>query len=273
MSSIANSPVLRPSTPTTPPPVDHIIASSIDEYDLQAINTATDWSAAGSDPIQESHDDTNNDTQTENDNDYWTLAKIIGINKHSVTLVQSGSGILIKARPQSFAETRPDGSRTFVNISHLGLNKGDFLECCVSSVSWDGWDSDKGGKDIKGWVQECLPQSDLIVSNGKIADTPRADELQQHLLRTTVVATGPHFSILRSSARGADGRSSDGCAIFCDSTLIAHDIVKGASIDATVIPFSKTNKNGKSTEFYAVHTENYTPPHTISSSRRKNRVL
>jgi hypothetical protein len=264
MSSIANSPVLRPSTPTTPPPVDPIIASSIDVYDMQAINTATtDWSAAGSDPIQESHDDTNNDTQTENDNDYWTLAKIIGINKHSVTLVQSGSGILIKARPQSFAETRPDGSRTFVNISHLGLNKGDFLECCVSSVSWDGWDSDKGGKDIKGWVQECLPQSDLIVSNGKIADTPRADELST-TLNTTVVATGPRFSILRTN---------DGLSVFCDSTIIAHDIVKGSSIDATVIPFTKTNKNGKSTEFYAVHTNNYIPPHTISSSRRINRVL
>ena len=263
MSSPTNSPVLRPSTPTTPPPVDHIIASSIDEYDLQAINTATDWAAAGSDPIQESHDDTNNDTQTENDMDYWTLAKIIGINKHSVTLVQSGSGILIKARPQSFAETRPDGSRTFVNISHLGLNKGDFIECCVSSVSWDGWDSDKGGKDIKGWVQECLPQSDLIVSNGKIADTPRADELSTSL-HTTIVATGPHFSILRTD----DGRS-----VFCDSTLLAHDIVKGSSIDATVIPFTKTNKNGKSTDFYAIHTNNYTPPHTISSSRRKNRVI
>ena len=263
MSSPANSPVLRPSTPTTPPPVDPVIASSIDEYDLQAINTATDWTAAGSDPIQESHDDDNIDTQTKNDMDYWTLAKIIGINKHSVTLVQSGSGILIKARPQSFAETRPDGSRTFVNISHLGLNKGDFIECCVSSVSWDGWDSDKGGKDIKGWVQECLPQSDLIVSNGKIADTPRADELSTSL-HTTIVATGPHFSILRTD---------DGLSVFCDSTLLAHDIVKGSSIDATVIPFTKTNKNGKSTDFYAIHTNNYTPPHTISSSRRNNRVL
>ena len=256
MSSPTNSMAPRPSTPTTPAPVDPVVAASLDEYDLQAINTAnTDWAAAGSNSLDES--------DTKADNDHWTLAKIIGINKHSVTLVQSGSGILIKARPQSFAETRPDGSRTFVNISHLGLNKGDFIECCVSSVSWDGWDSDKGGKDIKGWVQECLPQSDLIVSNGKIADTPRADELST-TLNTTIVATGPHFSILRTD----DGRS-----VFCDSTLLAHDIVKGSSIDAIVIPFTKTNKNGKSTEFYAVHTETYTPPHTISSSRRMNRVL
>ena len=265
MSFTTNSSVSRPTTPTSKPPSVPIIAASIDEYDIQAINTATDWTAEGAAPLEESHTDTDTVAaeDTESDKDYWTLAKIIGINKHSVTLVQSGSGILIKARPQSFAETRPDGSRTFVNISHLGLNKGDFIECCVSSVSWDGWDSDKGGKDIKGWVQECLPQSDLIVSNGSIADTPRADELSTSL-HTTVVATGPHFSILRSG---------DGLSVFCDSTLLAQDIVKGASIDATVIPFTKTNKNGKSTDFYAVNTNNYTAPHTISSSRRNNRVL
>ena len=268
MSSPANSPVLRPSTPTTPAPVDRTVAASIDEYDLQAINT--DWTAAGADSDTdttvgqtESKTESETKTETESDNDYWTLAKIIGINKHSITLVQSGSGILIKARPQSFAESRPDGSRTFVNLSRLGLNKGDFLECCVSSVSWDGWDSDKGGKDIKGWVQECLPQSDLIVSNGNIADTPRANELSSSL-STTIVATGPHFSILRSH---------DGQSVFADSSLIPDNAVLGSSISATVIPFSKVNKNGKSTNFFAVLTNNYSPPATISSSRRINRVL
>jgi hypothetical protein len=246
----------RPSSPTSSPPV---VASSIEEYDHLAIN---DWAAAGAAPVFDIEDPPPDDVQT----DHWALAKIIAIQSHSVTLVESGSGNLIKARPQSFAETRHDGSLSFINIKDLGLLKGDIVECCIADSPWDNWDSNKGGKDIKGWVLECLPQCDRIFSNGALTDTPRAAELSFQF-NATVKSSGPKFSILSNISR--DGALIDGFAFCPDFNELRGSIVSGSAF-----PFVSTNNKGLSTHFVVSHISMCEPPKKSAitpSNRRSNR--
>ena len=247
----------RPSSPTSPPPVDPASASSIDEYDHQAIN---DWTAAGAAPVFDIEAPPPADVQS----DHWALAKIIALQSHSVTLVESISGNLIKARPQSFAETRQDGSLSFINISDLGLLKGDIVECCIADSPWDNWDSNRGGKDIKGWVLECLPQCDRIFSNGALSDTPRAAELSFQF-NATVKSSGPKFSILDILSR--DGSPIDGFA-FCPD----FNEPRGSLVSGSAFPFVSSN-NGKSTHFIVSHisTCSHPSPSVSNSVRRPSR--
>jgi len=250
----------RPSSPTTPPPVDPASASSIDEYDHQAIN---DWSAAGAAPVFDIEAPPPADVQS----DHWALAQIIFIQSHSVTLIESGSGNRIKARPQSFAETLQGGGLTRININDLGLLKGDIVECCISDSPWKGWDSNKpGARNINGWVLECLPQCDLILSKGNLADTPRASELSFQF-NATVKSSGSMFSILDILSR--DGSPIDGEA-FCPD----FNEPRGSLVSGSAIPFASTNKKGQTTRFVVSHISMCSLPSKSSitpSYRRANR--
>ena len=254
----------RPSTPTTPPPAT--------EWADAGAAPATDWAAVELLTTDQSlPDDSHESTQDSPGSpvvERWTLTKIIGIKGKFVTLVEHESGDLIKARPQSFAQTREDGSRTFVNIDSLNLSVGDFLECCVSNKAWDGWDAHKGGSDIKGWIVECLPQSDLIASApATLADTPRALELS-FKFSATVKSSGEQFSILGNVNSGA--AALDGTA-FCRDMKVSP---RGSLVTGTAFCFSSTNKAGKSTQFIVTSIDSIAIPNVspnVTSSTRRQR--
>ena len=259
-----NQTTARPSTPTTPPPAN--------EWADAGAAAGTDWSGVELlTADQQLPDDPHEATQDSPGSpivERWTLTKIIGIKGKFVTLVEHESGNLIKARPQSFAQTREDGSRTFVNIHSLNLSVGDFLECCVSNKAWDGWDSHKGGSDIKGWVVECLPQSDLIASApATLADTPRALELS-FKFSAVVKSSGDQFSILGNVNSGA--AALDGTA-FCRNMKVSP---RGSLVVGTAFCFSSTNKAGKSTQFIVTSIDSIATPNispNVPSSHRRER--
>jgi len=261
-TTIQTSP--RPTTPTTPPPAN--------EWADAGASPATNWAGVELLTTDQQLPDDSHESSLDSPGspivERWTLTKIIGIKGKFVTLVEHESGNLIKARPQSFAQTREDGSRTFVHIDSLGLNVGDFLECCVSNKAWDGWDSHKGGSDIKGWVVECLPQSDLIASApATLADTPRALELS-FKFSAVVKSSGEQFSILGNVNSGA--AALDGTA-FCRNMKVSP---RGSLVVGNAFCFSSTNKAGKSTQFIVTSIDSIAPPNVspnVPSSHRRDR--
>jgi len=185
----------------------------------------------------------------------WTLAKIITIHSHSVTLVEHDSGNLLKARPQSFSQKLQNGKRQFIKIQELPLHKGDILECFISDIPWKHWDSRKGGKDIKGWVQECIPHHDSILSNGTLADTSTAKRISFQF-SAQIKSSGHKFSILHN-IRDVVGKSLHGNA-FCHFSNIPPSPI-GTTVHGTAIPFIHTNKHAKNTHFIVVSVSKVTP--------------
>ena len=172
-------------------------------------------------------------------NERWTLAKIIAIHPHSITFVEHHTGSLLKARPQSFATTLPNGKRSFVNIPALNLRVGDILECRVSDSPWRYWNPLKGGKDIKGWVLESIPQHNLVLHNGTIPDTNSANRIA-FSFNAIVQSSGNKFTILHNISH--NNTPIHGLA-FCHFSKIPPSKV-GTTVKGIAIPFQH-----KSTHF------------------------
>jgi len=295
---------------------DSRIANSIDEYDHIAINTAETPQQEDSPEIQfgrtESQQvqaapsawaDVSGDwdsvqvpelivptsptttapgTIEETDIEFsWTHGKVIGINKHSVTFVEHGTGAIGKARPKDFAYNDENGKSVFINLDKMAISKGDYVRFCKTETPPDGWDATKGGKDVSFWVLECALHLDQITHNGKALDNEVANDITCEF-KGKVNTTGAQFSFFDVSAtqfctdeNGEKSSSINKGIAFCDASVCNKDIVRNALVEGTCLPFQSTSKSGKQTDFIIlsidkVQAPKTSKPSTTQSSRRKN---
>jgi len=283
---------------------DSRIANSIDEYDHQAINTASITDPVDSPEIQlgraESQqvqsknawaDATGNwdsvhghemtgpkspttsppDTIKETDNEFsWTHGKVIGKNKHSVTFVEHSTGAIGKARPKDFAYNDENGKPVFINLDTLPISKGDYVRFCKTMIAPDGWDPRKGGKDVSFWVLECALHLDQITHNGAPTDNEVAKDITRPF-KGKVNSTGAQFSFLDVSTTqiNNDEKSSKGIA-YCDAAVRNKGFVRNALVEGICIPFESTSKSGKQTDFIVLSIDKITHPVTSKPSANKS---
>jgi len=288
---------------------DPRIASSIDEYDHLAINTAS-----VSDPIDspepsfgraDSHqvqsptnawaDATGNwdsvqipelitptsPTTTppgdvvETDNEFsWTHGKVIGINKHSVTFVEHSTGAIGKARPKDFAYNDENGKSVFINLDKMDISKGDYIRFCKTEIPPDGWDASRGGKDVSFWVLECALHLDQITHNGKALDNEVAKDITCSF-KGKVSTTGAQFSFFEVDATPVSTNSENDTIInkgiaFCDASVCNKAVVRNALVEGICLPFQSTSKSGKQTDFIVLSIDKVTPPKASKPSNAQS---
>ena len=290
---------------------DHTVASCIDEYDHLAINTAAkspdmtlgraesqqvqqpgkawadapgDWDSVPIAEILTPNSPTTTPPVTDEAVDTqfsWTHGKVIGKNKHSVTLVEHGTGAIGKARPKDFAYNDENGKSVFINLDTLPISKGDYIRFCKTESPPDGWNASKGGKDVSFWVLECALHLDQITHNGKPLDNDVAKDITLPF-SGKVNSTGAQFSffdvkatLVNTDENGAESSSVNKGIAFCDAAVCTKHVVRNALVEGTCIPFQSTSKSGKQTDFIVLSIDKIVPPmaskpSTNQSSRRKN---
>jgi len=240
-SNIMNDQLLSPTTtPPTPPTTPTSFSNIMND---QLLSPTTPPTTPTTPPTTPTTPPTTPPTSLlhthEHENEFWTLAKIIAIHKHGITMVQHQSGKLIKCRPQTFSfptKHRPHGC--FIDILKLPFKVGDYTEILVSDLPPPKWDPQKGGKDISLWGLECLHFRDALTINHAFTHHKRASQ----------IAFTKNIRI-KSTGKFAIATFGD-LSVFCPHPNSSWK--KGDSVNTTLIPFQSSNKHGKTTHFIAI---------------------